>query len=104
MAEEELARKLDLGSSELKFLLVHHKVSEEGELYENGIDTVAKFAASAIDEADLKKMRKDSFSIEATASLKMRAQAAGVVVAWNTPTPRGAPGPRRRLPATCGGG
>ncbi|OLP76094.1 Cytochrome c6 [Symbiodinium microadriaticum] len=75
MAEEELARKLDLGSSELKFLLVHHKVSEEGELYENGIDTVAKFAASAIDEADLKKMRKDSFSIEATASLKMRAQA-----------------------------
>ena len=51
MAEEEaLAKKLALGSSELRFLLVHHKV-------------------------------KDSFAIDPVASLRMRAQAAGVVVA-----------------------
>ena len=49
---EELAKKLALGSSEFRFLLVHHKVSDEIQaelyrLYNNGIDTVAKFAASA---------------------------------------------------------
>ena len=42
-------------------------------LYENGVDTVAKFAAAASDEADLKKMLKDSFSIDPTESLKLRA-------------------------------
>ena len=86
-ADGALARKLALGgSSELRFLLVHHKVSDEiqEELFENGIDTVAKFAASATDEADLKAMLKDSFAIDPVASLKMRAQAAGVVVSWKT--------------------
>ena len=56
----------------------------QGELYENGIDTVARFAAAATDEADLKAMLKDSFSINPSESLKLRAQAAGVVVAWKT--------------------
>ena len=51
---------------------------------ENGVDTIAKFAAAASDEADLKKMLKDSFCIDPTESLKLRAQAAGVVVAWKT--------------------
>ena len=70
---------------------MHHKVSDEiqCELYQNGIDSIAKFAASATDEADLKQMRKDSFfSIDPSASLKLRAQAAGVVVAWKTATLR----------------
>ena len=49
---------------------------------------MAKFAASATDEADLKQMLKDSFSIDPSASLKLRAQAAGVVVAWKTATLR----------------
>ena len=35
-------------------------------------------------EADLKAMLKDSFSINPSESLKLRAQAAGVVVAWKT--------------------
>ena len=67
-------------------MLTQHKVSAEiqGELYENGIDTVARFAAAATDEADLKAMLKDSFSINPSESLKLRAQAAGVVVAWKT--------------------
>ena len=87
---DALAKKLALGGSELRFLLVHHKVSDEiqCELYQNGIDSVAKFAASATDEADLKQMLKDSFSIDPSASLKLRAQAAGVVVAWKTATLR----------------
>ena len=87
---EALAKKLALGGSELRFLLVHHKVSDEiqCELYQNGIDSIAKFAASATDEADLKQMLKDSFSIDPSASLKLRAQAAGVVVAWKTATLR----------------
>ena len=79
----ELADKLAKGASELRFLLTQHKVADDiqGELYSNGVDTVAKFAAAASDEADLKKMLKDSFSIDPTES---RAQAAGVVVAWKT--------------------
>ena len=82
----ELADKLAKGASELRFLLTQHKVADDiqGELYENGLDTVAKFAAAASDEADLKKMLKDSFSIDPTESLKLRTQAAGVVVAWKT--------------------
>ena len=84
--EEGLAKKLAKGASELKFLLTQHKVSADiqGELYENGVDTVARFAAAATDEADLKAMLKDSFSINPSESLKLRAQAAGVVVAWKT--------------------
>ena len=76
----ELAEKLAKGASELRFLLTQHKVADDikGELYANGVDTVAKFAAAASDEADLKKMLKDSFSIDPTESLKLRAQAAGV--------------------------
>ena len=65
VVEEGLAKKLAKGASELKFLLTQHKVAADiqGELYENGIDTVARFAAAATDEADLKAMLKDSFSI-----------------------------------------
>ena len=83
---EELAAKLALGGSELRFLLVHHKVSDDiqAELFSNGIDTVAKFAASATDETDVKKMLKDSFAIDPSVSLQMRAQAAGVVISWQT--------------------
>ena len=84
---DALAVKLAKGASELRFLLTQHKVADDiqGELYENGVDTVAKFAAAATDEADLKKMLKDSFSIDPTESLlKLRAQAAGVVVAGKT--------------------
>ncbi|OLP80386.1 hypothetical protein AK812_SmicGene39223 [Symbiodinium microadriaticum] len=86
VVEEGLAKKLAKGASELKFLLTQHKVAADiqGELYENGIDTVARFAAAATDEADLKKMLKDSFSIDPSESLKLRAQAACVVVAWKT--------------------
>ena len=64
----ELADKLAKGASELRFLLTQHKVADDiqGELYTNGVDTVAKFAAAASDEADLKKMLKDSFSIDPT--------------------------------------
>ena len=83
---DALAKKLALGGSELRFLLVHHKVSDEIQC--DGIDSIAKFAASATDEADLKQMLKDSFSIDPSASLKLRAQAAGVVVAWKTATLR----------------
>ncbi|CAE7352996.1 unnamed protein product [Symbiodinium necroappetens] len=60
----------------------------KAELHSNGIDTVLKFAASATDEADLKKMLRDSFAIDPTTSLAMRALAAGVVVAWKTAVTR----------------
>ena len=55
---DALAAKPAKGASELRFLLAQHKVADDiqGELYENGVDTVAKFAAAATDEADLKKM------------------------------------------------
>ena len=40
----ELADKLAKGASELRFLLTQHKVADDiqGELYANGVDTVAK--------------------------------------------------------------
>ena len=87
---DALAAKLAKGASELRFLLTQHKVADDiqGELSENGVDAVAKFAAAATDEADLKKMLKDSFSIDPTESLKLCAQAAGVVVAWKTAVSR----------------
>ena len=40
----ELANKLAKGASELRFLLTQHKIADDiqGELYENGVGTVAK--------------------------------------------------------------
>ena len=59
---EDLEAKLLKGSSDLRFLLTHHKVTEEvqAKLYDNSIDTVSKFAAFVSDASDLREVQVGS--------------------------------------------
>ena len=63
--------KLAKGSSDLRYLLTQHGLQEahQGELFASGVDTVAKFAAFATTEEDLKDVIKTSFAIDPAASL-----------------------------------
>ena len=83
---EDLEAKLLKGSSDLRFLLTHHKVTEEvqAKLYDNSIDTVSKFAAFVSDASDLREVLKSDLGIDPASSLSLRAQAACLVVAWET--------------------
>ena len=82
MVEANLAK----GSSDLRFLLTHHKVTAEvqAKLYDNSIDTVAKFAAFVSDATDLREVLKTDLGIDPASSLSLRAQAASLMVAWET--------------------
>ncbi|CAE7312401.1 abhd17c, partial [Symbiodinium microadriaticum] len=82
MVEASLAK----GSSDLRFLLTHHKVTADvqAKLYDNSIDTVAKFAAFVSDAADLREVLKSDLGIDPASSLSLRAQAASLMVAWET--------------------
>ncbi|CAE7346838.1 DSK1 [Symbiodinium sp. KB8] len=82
MVEASLAK----GSSDLRFLLTHHKVTadEQAKLYDNSIDTVAKFAAFVSDATDLREVLKTDLGIDPASSLSLRAQAASLMVAWET--------------------
>ena len=77
---------LAMGSSDLRFLLSSHNVDElsQSKLFENGIDTLAKFAAFVTSEEELTKVLKASFGLDAEASLKVRGQVASYLVAWQT--------------------
>ncbi|OLQ03582.1 Anthranilate N-benzoyltransferase protein 2 [Symbiodinium microadriaticum] len=82
MVEASLAK----GSSDLRFLLTHHKVTADvqAKLYDNSIDTVAKFAAFVSDATDLREVLKTDLGIDPASSLSLRAQAASLMVAWET--------------------
>ena len=75
-----------MGSSDLRFLLSSHNVDElsQAKLFENGIDTLAKFAAFVTSEDELTKVLKASFGLDPEASLKVRGQVASYLVAWQT--------------------
>ena len=77
---------LAMGSSDLRFLLSSHNVDElsQAKLFENGIDTLAKFAAFVTSEDELTKVLKASFGLDPEASLKVRGQVASYLVAWQT--------------------
>ena len=55
MEEADLLNSLAMGSSDLRFLLSSHNVEElsQAKLFENGIDTLAKFAAFVTSEEEL---------------------------------------------------
>ena len=76
MVEASLAK----GSSDLRFLVTHHKVTADvqAKLYDNSIDTVAKFAAFVSDAADLRDVLKTDLGIDPASSLSLRAQAASL--------------------------
>ena len=68
------ADKLLLGSSDL----------HQGKLFENGIDTLAKFAAFVTSARELADLLKSEFSLDPAASLDKRAQVASYTVAWQS--------------------
>ncbi|OLP78827.1 Polyadenylate-binding protein, cytoplasmic and nuclear [Symbiodinium microadriaticum] len=85
-APGHMEASLQKGSSDLRFLLTHHKVSDEvqAKLFEAKIDTVPRFAAFVSDATDLREVLKSDLEIDPASSLALRAQAASLVVAWET--------------------
>ena len=86
MAVLTLEQKLDLGASDLRFLLTNHGIKDDhqGALFEAGVDTVAKFAAFVTTAADLVEVLKKEFSLDPATSLANRAQVASYTVAWQS--------------------
>ena len=86
MAVLTLERKLDLGASDLRFLLTNHGIKDDhqGALFEAGVDTMAKFAAFVTTAADLVEVLKKEFSLDPATSLANRAQVASYTVAWQS--------------------
>ena len=56
----------------------------QAKLFENGIDTLAKFAAIVTSEEELTRLLKANFGLDPEASLKVRGQVASYLVAWQT--------------------
>ena len=79
MAALTLEQKLELGASDLTFLLTNHGIQDahQGALFEAGVDTMAK-------EADLAEVLKKEFSLDPATSLANRAQVASYTVAWQS--------------------
>ena len=73
-----LQQKLDLGASNLRFLLTNHGIKDDhqGALFHEGVDTMAKFAAFVTTAADLVEVLKKEFSLDPATSLANRAQVA----------------------------
>ena len=82
-AQEETDALL-LGSSDIKFLFARETVEQplQAKFFHVGITTMARFAAVARDEDDLKKMLRDEFELDAAADLASRVKVAGVLVAF----------------------
>ena len=87
-AEETEALKL--GGSDIKFLLAREQVEEslQAKMFSVGITTMARFAAIAKDEDDLKKVLKDEFELDASVDLASRVKVAGVLVAFKAASSR----------------
>ncbi len=83
-AEQEAA--MLLGSADLKFLLAREGVDEllQGAFFSVGITSLAKFSTVVDSTADLKKMLKEDFGLDAAADLRTRVAVAAVVVAYNS--------------------
>ena len=86
MAALTLEQKLELGASDLRFLLTNHGIQDahQGALFEAGVDTMAKFAAFVTTAADLVEVLKKEFSLDPATSLANRAQVASYTVAWQS--------------------
>ena len=86
MAALTLEQKLELGASDLRFLLTNHGIQDarQGALFEAGGDTMAKFAAFVTTAADLVEVLKKEFSLDPATSLANRAQVASYTVVWQS--------------------
>ena len=78
MEAADLLESLAIGSSDIRFLLCSNKVEElsQAKLFENGMDTLAKFAAFVTSEEELTRVLKANFGLDPEASLKVRGQVA----------------------------
>ena len=99
-----LEQKLELGASDLRFLLTNHGIQDahQGALFEASVDTMAKFAAFVTTAADLAEVLKKEFSLDPATSLANRAQVASYTVGpssrrrWKQPPRQGnGPSPSR---------
>ena len=66
MEEADALDSLAMGSSDLRFLLSSHNVEElsQAKLFDNGIDTMAKFAAFVTSEEELTRVLNANFGLD----------------------------------------
>ena len=88
-AAEKLAA-LELGSSDLKFLLEKQDVDNDLQalLYHVGVRTIPVLATFASSVAELKTIVKDEFGVDPSASIQSRVRVANLLVAWEKATTR----------------
>ena len=88
-AAEKLAA-LELGSSDLKFLLEKQDVDNDLQalLYHVGVRTIPVLATFASSVAELKTIVKDEFGVDPSSSIQSRVRVANLLVAWEVATTR----------------
>ena len=84
LTPQEEADALLKGSSDIKFLFARESIDQslQAKFFHVGITTMARFAAVAKDEQDIKNMLRDDFGLDSTADLASRVKVAGVLVAF----------------------
>ena len=86
ITEDERKIAFESAGSGLKFLLDREGVSLDfqGKLFHVGVSNVKQFAVFAEDRAELRKLLKDNFEIDAEANITSRVAASKIVVAWES--------------------
>lgn len=84
LTAQEQTDALKAGSSELKYLLAMHGVSDrvQAQLYHVGVLTVARFGNFCRTETELVEVAKTEIGIDAATSLAVRSEVAGLVCAY----------------------
>ena len=85
LSNDEKQAAMDAASSELKFLLGKEgiQLGTQARLFHCGATTLSKFGAFFADEKDLREVAKEELGIDAAASLRDRAELAGLIVCYN---------------------
>ena len=86
----EKTAAMELGASDLKFLIEKHGVHEDLQagLYHVGVRTIPVLATLASTTAELKDIVKDEFGVDAAAGILERVKVANLLVAWEVATTR----------------
>ena len=80
-------------TSELAFLLEREKVKDtfSQKLADNGIDSIAKFAAIVDTQVEMRELLKDEFGMDSKGGgLEIKSQVAAILVAWTAAKKRAA--------------
>jgi len=86
----EKTAALEMGASDLKFLLQKHGVHEDLQagLFHVGVRTIPVLATLATTLTELKDIVKDEFGVDAAAGILERVKVANLLVAWEAATSR----------------